>query len=107
MIGKSGRAYANPQIGRHLEPPEEEENKNGGENTNAEHLPPHIHIHSHKAGVTVHVMHHDGRHEEHEHSHGDAEGIAAHVHEHHGGGKAFQGKETPEEERAESNMGGY
>jgi hypothetical protein len=58
--------------------------------------PPSIHIHSHDNGVTVHILHHDGQHEEHEHEKDDAEGIASHVHEHfgHGGGhEADEGNE--------------
>jgi hypothetical protein len=47
---------------------------------------PHIFIHSHAGGHTVHIMHPDGRHEKHEHPHGDAEGIAQHVHTHLGAG---------------------
>jgi hypothetical protein len=47
---------------------------------------PHIFVHSHSKGHTVHIHHQDGRHEKHEHAKGDAEGIAAHIHEHYGGG---------------------
>jgi hypothetical protein len=47
---------------------------------------PHMHIHTHAKGHTVHIMHPNGKHEKHEHEHGDAEGIAAHVHEHFVGG---------------------
>lgn len=55
------------------------------EEDTGQHHAPHIHIHSHSKGHTVHVMHHDGTHTKHEHAHGDAEGIAAHVHKHMGG----------------------
>lgn len=60
-----------------------EEHKRAAHDT----LPPHIHIHSHADGHTVHIMHHDGRHEMHEHEHGDADGIAAHIHKHYGSGE--------------------
>jgi len=50
-----------------------------------QHHAPSIHIHSHAAGHTVHIMHKDGTHTKTEHSHGDAEGIAAHIHKHIGG----------------------
>jgi len=46
---------------------------------------PHIAVHSHSAGHTVHITHPDGRHESHDHAAGDAEGIAAHIHQHIGG----------------------
>ena len=59
---------------------------------------PHIFIHSHSKGHTVHVHHHDGTHEKHEHSHGDADGIAAHIHEHLGEGMAPEGHESSEAE---------
>lgn len=70
-----------------------------------QHEPPQIHIHSHTEGHTVHIMHHDGRHEKHEHESGDSEGIAAHIHTHLGspegndhGGSSGEGME---------NEGGY
>ncbi len=93
--------YMNPQIGRHMGDMAEGEGEEDKE-TSRSSPPPHIHVHSHKRGVTVHVMHHDGRHEKHEHEHGDAEGIAEHIHRHHGG-TAFAGRETPGEEAAEEN----
>lgn len=73
--------YMNPQHGRHMrgEEAQDVEKKSG------QHKAPHIHIHSHAKGHTVHIMHPDGAHEKHEHGHGDVEGIAAHVHEHIGG----------------------
>jgi hypothetical protein len=55
---------------------------------------PSIHIHSHSAGHTVHIMHPDGQHESHEHELGDAEGITAHVHSHIG----RDGEQRPGEE---------
>jgi hypothetical protein len=51
-----------------------------------QHHAPHIHIHSHAKGHTVHVMHHDGAHEKHEHAHGDVEGMKAHLDKHFGAG---------------------
>jgi len=51
-----------------------------------QHRPPHIHVHSHSRGHTVHIMHDDGRHEQHEHAPGDAEGIAQHIHQNIGNG---------------------
>jgi hypothetical protein len=61
---------------------------------------PHIHVHSHSQGHTVHIMHHDGTHEKHEHPHGDAEGIAQHVHTHLG-----ESEESPEMEHEEQQAG--
>ena len=63
-----------------------------------QHTPPHIHVHPHSKGVTVHVMHHDGRHEKHEHGHGDMEGIAAHIHQHLGATGNTGGEEQGEED---------
>jgi hypothetical protein len=54
------------------------------EQGSGQHLP-HIHIHSHSQGHTVHIMHHSGQHEKFEHSHGDAQGMAEHIHQHLGG----------------------
>lgn len=91
MIGKSGKAYMNPQVGRAMEPDGDEmPEKVEGE------MPPSIFHHSHSAGVTTHIFHHDGRHEMHEHQHGDAEGMAQHVHDHHGEGKQGTGDEVVE-----------
>lgn len=68
----------NPQRARHMSGGEEE-HQGGNEHK------PHIHIHSHQGGHTVHVMHHDGTHEKFEHGHGDAEGMAEHIHHYLGG----------------------
>lgn len=81
MAGE-GRHFMNPQHGAHMRgeaPSGDVEEKSG------QHHPPHISIHSHAKGHTVHIMHHDGRHEKHEHARGDVEGIAAHIHKHLGG----------------------
>ncbi len=71
--------FMNKQHGEHMKQGASEHHGEGGGK-------PSIHIHSHSAGHTVHIMHPDGRHEQHEHEHGDAEGIAQHVHEHLGAG---------------------
>ena len=72
------RHYMNPQVGRHMS------GSDGDEHGGSSH--PHIFIHSHSKGHTVHIHHPDGRHEKHEHSAGDAEGLASHIHTHIGGG---------------------
>ena len=73
------------------------------EEKSGQHRAPHIHIHSHSKGHTVHVMHSDGGHDQHEHAPGDAEGIAEHIHNHIGaaGGQPVGGESNmpaPEEE---------
>jgi hypothetical protein len=85
--------FMNKQRERHMAGGEEQ---HGGQ----EHALPHIFVHSHSKGHTVHIHHADGGHEKHEHSHGDAEGIAAHIHEHLGGG-AQEGEQRPEENAGE------
>ena len=73
----AGKHFMNPAVGRHLE--------GAAKEGRSENLPPHIHVHPHSKGVTVHIMHHDGQHEKHEHEHGDAEGITSHIYDHHSG----------------------
>lgn len=75
--------FMNPQRGRHMSG-EAGDGSEGGHEGHAQ--KPHISIHSHPHGHTVHIMHHDGKHEKHEHAHGDTEGIAAHIHQHLGDG---------------------
>src|SRR5882762_9022893 len=76
--------FMNPARGKHM-------SQDSGTDAGAvsgeseQHHAPHIHVHPHTKGVTVHVMHHDGTHTKHEHAHGDADGIAAHIHKHIGG----------------------
>jgi|SRR5437588_8108318 len=83
--------FMNKQRGRHMGASETQshEPKPSGDvsQESGAHQAPHIHIHSHSEGHTVHVMHHDGRHEKHEHAHGDSDGIAEHIHRHLGGGE--------------------
>lgn len=76
--------FMNPAHGRHMSG---QPAKAAGdvEESSGQHHPPHIHIHSHAKGHTVHVMHHDGTHTKHEHAHGDTDGIAQHIHDHLGG----------------------
>ena len=62
--------------------------KEAGKRAVSDHLPPHIVIHSHAGGHTVHILHHSGQHEMHEHPRGDVEGLASHVHDHLGTGQA-------------------
>lgn len=54
---------------------------------------PDIHIKSHSAGHTVHVMHKDGGSDKSEHQPGDTEGIKAKIDEHLGGGLPEMGGE--------------
>lgn len=76
----------NPQRAKHMgqehggghEAPAEGKHEGGGSH-------PHIFIHSHAKGHTVHIHHPSGEHEMHEHPKGDSEGIASHIHEHIGG----------------------
>lgn len=87
----------NPQRAKHM----------GQEHGGSEHKPehgtpeghggshPHIFIHSHAKGHTVHIHHPSGEHEMHEHAKGDAEGIASHIHEHMGDG-AMQDHAEPD-----------
>jgi hypothetical protein len=70
-------SFMNPQRGRHMSGSSEE---HGGSEK------PHVFVHSHKNGHTVHLFHSDGRHEEHEHGH-DASSVADRVHESLGGGQ--------------------
>ena len=76
------RHFMNPSHGAHMTGKQE---AGDVEESTGQHHAPHISIHSHDKGHTVHVMHHDGTHTKHEHAHGDAEGIAAHIHKHLGG----------------------
>jgi len=46
---------------------------------------PHMHIHSHEAGHTMHVMHDDGSHEMHHFAQGDTAGMKSVMDEHMGG----------------------
>jgi hypothetical protein len=70
--------FMNPQRGRHMQGGKSEEHgEHGGK--------PHMFIHSHSTGHTVHVFHNDGSHEAHEHPHGDTEGMAEHIHNELGG----------------------
>lgn len=58
---------------------------------------PHVHMHPHNDGsgkVTVHVMHHGGKHTKHVHESGDTEGMAAHIHEHFGGGEPMMAQDS-------------
>ena len=88
--------FMNPSYGAMMEGAKSADVQNPGPAAKGEakkragndHLPPHIHIHSHSGGHTVHIMHHDGTHEKHEHPHGDHEGIAQHIHTHLGPGSA-------------------
>jgi len=83
----------NPQRARHMSGGSSEEH--GGE------AKPHIFVHSHKNGHTVHLFHNDGSHEEHEHGH-DAASVADRVHESLGG---EQRPEHDNEAGAESGSG--
>lgn len=87
--------YMNPAYGSMMEGAKSADKQSPGkEATNEEHKragenkPPHIFIHSHDAGHTVHIHHGDGRHEQHEHEHGDVEGMAQHIHTYLGAGSA-------------------
>lgn len=51
------------------------EHKGGGKH-------PHVHIHSHEAGHTMHVMHEDGSHEMHHFGPGDTAGMQGVMSEH-------------------------
>lgn len=95
--------YMNKQHGAHL---------SGGKASLDEHEDgttehkPHIHVHSHAKGHTVHVMHHDGRHEKFEHAHGDADGIAEHIHRHLGGAEGQDhGYSSEEGEPGDESIG--
>lgn len=79
------RFFMNKQHGAHMGGGESAKPSGDVSQADGQHHPPHIHIHSHAQGHTVHVMHHDGTHTKHEHAQGDAEGIAAHIHKHLGG----------------------
>lgn len=83
------RHFMNPQYGKHLSEGEHGDHKPAGdvEQESGQHKKPHISIHSHAKGHTVHVMHHDGSHTKHEHAHGDVEGMKAHIDKHLSGGK--------------------
>jgi hypothetical protein len=70
--------HMNPQRGRHMSGDARNSGEHGGETK------PHIFVHSHTNGHTVHLFHSDGRHEEHEHGH-DAAAVADRVHESLGG----------------------
>ena len=87
----------NPQRQAHL--------SGGAQNQGQGAKHPHILIHSHSGGHTVHILHHDGRHEKHEHELGDAEGIAQHIHQHIGGGA--DGEQRPEQSEELSEHAGY
>lgn len=107
MAGASDRHYMNPQHGAHFGAGsighEGRDKQSAGDvkDESGQHKAPSIHIHSHSKGHTVHIMHHNGQHEQHEHSHGDAEGIAGHIHQHLGGqpaNVASEGAAPPMEE---------
>jgi hypothetical protein len=70
-----------------------------------EHHAPSIHIHSHSAGHTVHIMHKDGRHTKTEHQSGDTEGIKAHIEQHLGSPEGNDHGGSSEEEM--ENEHGY
>jgi hypothetical protein len=61
---------------------------------------PHVHIHSHDAGHTMHVMHQDGSHEMHHFAPGDTAGMQEILQAHLGGG-AGGGAAEPEQHVAE------
>jgi hypothetical protein len=97
--------FMNPARGKHMSLGHEGNSAHGAgdvEDKSGQHKPPHIFIHSHSKGHTVHIHHADGGHEKHEHSHGDADGIAEHIHQHLGaaGGQpvASEGGPPPMEE---------
>jgi hypothetical protein len=85
----------------HGKPPAEK-HEGRSEHEHSEGEKPHIIVHSHAKGHTVHVMHSDGTHEKHEHESGDTEGIKAHVDTALGGGEGqdhgFSGGEEEEDE---------
>jgi len=107
MAGASDRHFMDSQHGAHFGAGSighEGTSKAGAgdvEEKSGQHRAPHIHIHSHSQGHTVHIMHHNGQHEQHEHAHGDSEGIAEHIHQHLGGqpaNVASEGAAPPMEE---------
>ena len=77
--------YMNKQRGAHMTGKPMGEASGDVDEHSGQHHAPHIHIHSHSQGHTVHVMHHDGTHTKSEHEHGDAEGIKSIVDQHIGG----------------------
>ena len=77
--------HMNKQRGAHMDGKQFGEEASDVKQESGQHHPPHIHIHSHAKGHTVHIMHDDGAHEKHEHAHGDSDGIAEHIHQHLGG----------------------
>jgi len=79
------RHYMNPARGSHMRGEDEDKGRSGGKSKH-----PQIHIHSHAKGHTVHIMHGDGRHEEHEHERGDTKGIKQHIDMHLGAGNTGQ-----------------
>jgi len=91
--------FMNRQRGRHMSGESEHED-GGAQNQGQGAKHPHIAIHSHSQGHTVHITHPDGQHESHDHEAGDAEGIAAHIHQHIG----RDGEQRPGE--GEEDQGG-
>jgi hypothetical protein len=83
--------FMNRQRGRHMGGDKEA----GGALDESKSEKPDINIKSHANGHTVHIMHPDGRHEQHPHDAGDVEGIAAHIHEHLGSGQG-DGQQRPD-----------
>jgi len=101
----AARHFMNPAHGSHLQGNKGKPAGDVDAGSGQHHLP-HIHIHSHAEGHTVHIMHHDGTHTKHDHEHGDAEGIAAHIHEHLGGAEGQDhGGSSGEEMENETGYG--
>ena len=98
--------FKNPVTGKTPNDPAsapEPKETNAGEAESSGFQPPHIFVHSHTAGHTVHIHHHNGQHEKHEHAKGDVEGIKSHIDQHLGGGEESQ--ETPAQEHDEQATG--
>jgi hypothetical protein len=90
--------FMNKQHGAHMTGKPVGEESGDVHEESGQHHAPQIHIHSHAKGHTVHIMHHDGRHEKHEHEHGDSEGMAEHLHTHLGQDHGFSSGEAEEDE---------
>ena len=82
-----------------------EKKMGGGKKMGGKH--PHMHIHSHEAGHTMHVMHVDGTHEMNHFAAGDTAGMKGVMDEHmqpQGGGMMAEGEgggaAEPEQEQA-------
>jgi hypothetical protein len=92
--GKMSSHFMNPAVGRHMtegrKAMSETDSAHGGteKGGKAGSKMPQMHIHTHSKGHTVHVMHANGKHEQHEHAHGDTEGMKAHIDQHFGSGEA-------------------